>query len=70
MTVAESFKMQRELKGLSQCELAKAINVSQSMVAQIESAVRIPSISIIIDTAKYLHCTTDSLLGLEIRNEV
>ena len=67
MTIAECFKTQRELKGLSQCELAEKISVSQSMIARIESSSKLPSIGIVIDTAKCLKCTTDSLLGLEVK---
>lgn len=70
MTIAECFKMQRENKGFSQRKLAERINISQSMLAQIESSVRMPSVTILIDTAKCLECTTDSLLGLELKKEV
>ena len=46
MTLAEKLKKIREEKNLSQAELAKKANVSQSMIAYIERGTKSPTINL------------------------
>lgn len=55
----------RENKGFSQSELAERIEVSQSMIHQIEHGIRPISIPILISACDILHCTPNDILGFE-----
>ncbi len=55
----------RIAQGLSQYELAQALQVSQSAVAKWELAKTEPTASALISIAKYFHVSADYLLGLE-----
>ncbi len=63
MAFAETLKKIREEKGLTQSELAKAVNVSQPMIAQYETAVRVPSAPTALAIAKVLGTTFEKLIG-------
>lgn len=62
---AVRFKELREENKLSQKEIAKILNVSQSAVAKWELAKTEPTASAIIISTKTFKVTTDYLLGLE-----
>lgn len=53
----------RNDRKLSQVELAKALNVSQSMIARWESDECEPTATNILAIADYFNVTTDLLLG-------
>lgn len=55
----------REEKGLSQIELAKAVNFTQAFVSSWEAGRRTPNVETIIFLAQFFGVTTDYLLGLE-----
>lgn len=61
--LAERLKQTRKVKGLSQKEMAKLINVSQSTIAKWESGTREPSLDDLILLANILGESTDFLLG-------
>ena len=61
--LAERLKQTRKVKGLSQKEMAKLINVSQSTIAKWESGTREPSLDDLILLANLLGESTDFLLG-------
>ena len=61
----ERLKKLREEKGLSQSELAKAIDCSQVAISRWERGLQIPNIDTAIIFAKYFGVSTDYLLGLE-----
>ena len=63
MTLAEKLRTEREKKGVTTVEVAKAIGVSQSFISHIESGRKIPSIAVIVDIAKYYGVSLDDLLG-------
>lgn len=63
MTFAEKLKAEREKKGVSQPELAKAIGVTQSAIAHFERGRKTPSTATVIDIAKYFGVSLDYLLG-------
>lgn len=61
----ERLKELRAEKGLSQEQLAKATNFSNSAICYWETGARVPNALAIIALAKYFGVTSDYLLGLE-----
>lgn len=64
MNIGQRIKNLREGQNLSQLELAKIINVSNTAVSQYENGLRTPSDDIKIKLANYFNVSTDYLLGL------
>ena len=52
----------RERRGLSQLEVSKQLNISQSAISQYEKSKREPSIEILIKLADLFGCTIDELV--------
>ena len=52
----------REKAGVTQIELAKALNIGQSAVAAWETGQALPRADKLIQIAEVLHCTVDDLL--------
>lgn len=65
MEFRNRLKELRTAKKISQMQLAKAINVSQSAVAKWELGKTEPTASAIITLAKFFNETTDYILGKE-----
>lgn len=63
--LGERLQEQRQLKNLSQKEVAKTINVSASIVSNYEKGERTPSLEILMALARLYQCSTDYLLGFE-----
>lgn len=55
----------REQAGLTQAEVAKALNVGQSAVAAWETGQSLPRADKLLDIAKLLNCTIEELLKKE-----
>lgn len=55
----------RKKAGLTQTELAEALNVGQSAVAAWETGQALPQADKLVKIAKVLHCTVDDLLRSE-----
>lgn len=62
MPFAENVKKLRESKGLTQGELARAIGISQPMIAQYERGMKVPTIIIGTILAKELGTTCEELV--------
>ncbi|MFG6221964.1 helix-turn-helix domain-containing protein [Staphylococcus aureus] len=62
MKLAEAIKEQRELKGLSQEELANILKVSRQSVSKWESAKNYPSLDILIAMSDLFGITIDHLI--------
>lgn len=62
-------KVIRESRGLSQADVAKAINVSQSCVAKWESGGVYPRAQLLPQIARILDCTIDELFKGESLRE-
>lgn len=58
-------KEQREVKGLSQKELATKIGVKQNTISQYENNIKRPSYEILILIADFFDVSVDYLLGRE-----
>lgn len=65
MNIKNNLKQIRLEKGLSQTEVAKAVNVNVSSVSYWESGTYEPKAIYIYRLAKYFDVTSDYLLGLE-----
>ena len=63
--LGERLQEERNLKNLSQKEVADAINVSASVVSNYENGERTPSLEILVALARLFQCSTDYLLGFE-----
>lgn len=60
---AERLKELREKNNLSQQQLAKEINISQSAIAKWELNKTQPTLTAIIKIANYFNCSTDDILN-------
>lgn len=63
--LGERLQQQRQLKNLSQKQVAEAINVSASIVSNYENGERTPSLESLVALARLFQCSTDYLLGFE-----
>ena len=64
MTYPERIRELRQSKGLSQMQLAKELNISQSAIAKWELGKTEPGASALILLSKFFNETTDYILGL------
>lgn len=62
--IGNRIKGLREEKRMSQLELAKALNISNTTLSQYENGLRTPSDEIKIKIANYFNVSIDYLLGL------
>ena len=60
----------RKLKGITQAELSRALNVSQGTVGNWESGAREPDFFMLAKIADYFDCSTDYLLGRVVYREL
>ena len=58
----------RNIRNLSQKEVANALGISPSVLSNYESSERTPSLENLIALANFYHCSTDYLVGLEKHN--
>ena len=65
MTFAERSRYLRKEKGLSQVELAKALEVSKACISMIEIGKNEPTAITLIKYADFFECSIDYLLGRE-----
>lgn len=63
MSVGENIRRKREAKGMTQKELAVAIGVGQSMMAQIERGTKSASLQLGAVIAKVLECEIADLVA-------
>lgn len=62
MNVGASIRSIREKKGMSQVELAEKVNVTQSMLCQIERGTKTPSLPLSAEIAAALGCTLNDIV--------
>jgi len=65
MSFSTTVKKLREEKGLTQLELAVKVGVAQSMIAQYEKGLKIPTIITGVALAKVLDTTCEELVSEE-----
>ena len=67
--IGSQFRARREAMGLTQKEVAEKLCVGQTMIAQVELGMKMPSVMLVKLAAELFGCTTDSLiLGDETRD--
>lgn len=69
LILAESFKLARTSKNLSQAELAKMLGCTKQAISDIERGYRPPSAKIVKAMAECTGCSADEILGVEKRGE-
>lgn len=62
MSIGENIKARRQAMGMTQEDLACAVGLGRSMVAQIERGSKVPNMILGRDIAKVLKCGMDALL--------
>lgn len=63
------FRVKREAMGLTQKEAAEKLCVGQTMIAQVETGMKMPSVMLVKLAAELFGCTTDSLIfGDEVQD--
>lgn len=65
LDISERIKGLREAVGITQSDLASALNISRSAVNAWEMGTSKPSIDTLVDLADYFHVSTDYILGRE-----
>ena len=66
MNISQNILLQRKKKGISQEDLANALNVSRQAVSKWESSQSVPDMDKIVALSSYFNITTDYLLKDEI----
>ena len=70
MNLNENIKKLRTLKGISQVEFAKEMNVTKQCVSNWENDNILPSIEMLVKISKYFSVSTDYLLGLPCQKSI
>ena len=65
MAFAENLKRLREKTGMTQNDLAVDVGVSQTMIAQYERGLKLPTVIVGVDIAKILGTTVEKLVEQE-----
>lgn len=68
--VAQRIKEVREGKGISQCDLARDMDVTQGLVSQYENGNSPVQLMTVLDICDVLGCSVDYLMGREVHHEV
>jgi putative transcriptional regulator len=63
--VSNSVKEQRKNAGLTQEELAAAMDVSRQTIISIERGKYIPSLPLALKLARFFNCSTDEVFTIE-----
>lgn len=66
MNIGANIRTIREEKGLTQAQLAEQINVTQSMLCQIERGSKPPTLPLSIEIAAVLGCDLNRLTSDEV----
>lgn len=65
---ARNLKAERYRKGVTQAELAEAIDVSESSISLIERGIQSPSIFLVYDISRFLEIDINDLLKISLKN--
>lgn len=69
MTLASNIKEARQIKNVSQEQLAEIIDVNQAFVSQLERGVRVPTVAVLEQIADALDCSLDYLVGRDTNHK-
>lgn len=70
MSFGDNLKKMRLDNGMTQDELARAVNTSRSNIANYENDKNMPSVDMLEKLAKQFKCSTDFLIGIEDFNDL
>ena len=65
MTMSQKLKQSMEMRGIKQCELAKATGITEVSISRYATGQRIPRTSELVIICKALCISSDWLLGLK-----
>lgn len=68
--IADTIKLLRNARGMTQADLAKKLNITRSSVNAWEMGISVPSTTYIVELAQLFHVSTDYLLGLEQNSSI
>lgn len=68
--IAEKIKELRWERNMTQTDLAKKLGLSRAGVNSWEQSLSAPSLTYLVELAKFFHVTTDYLLGLSERTSI
>jgi transcriptional regulator with XRE-family HTH domain len=68
--VADTIKLLRNARGMTQADLAKKLNITRSSVNAWEMGISVPSTTFIVELAQLFQVSTDYLLGLEQHSSI
>ena len=63
--IADTIKLLRTARSMTQADLAKKLNITRSSVNAWEMGISVPSTTYIVELAQLFHVSTDYLLGIE-----
>lgn len=63
MNIPENLKRMREERNIKQSELANAVGISQSMLAQLERGTKNLTVNLALDIAKALNISINELIS-------
>ncbi len=66
----ENIRALRQVRHLSQVELAKGLHVSKQCISNWENDNILPSVEMLVRIATFFNVSTDALLGIENHNTV
>ncbi|WP_163853500.1 helix-turn-helix domain-containing protein [Paenibacillus elgii] len=69
MEFGERLKSLRIAHELTQKELAKALNMTESMLSRYETGKRLPNLDVFLQLANYFDVSADYLLGRDIKKD-
>lgn len=62
LNIGNNIKVRREERYWSQLDLAKRVNVNNTMICQIERGTKLPTVLLLKAIAEELNCTMDDLV--------
>lgn len=68
--IADTIKLLRTARSMTQADLAKKLNITRSSVNAWEMGISVPSTTYIVELAQLFHVSTDYLLGLEQNSSI
>ena len=62
MTLADNIKTTRNIRNITQDEMAEALGVNQAFISQLEKGIKVPTLAMTERIADVLDCSIDGLL--------
>lgn len=67
MTLADNIKTTRNIRNITQNEMADALGVNQTFISQLENGRRVPTLEMTERIADVLDCSIDGLLERDVK---